>query len=87
MPAPPQRRRSRWIRNGLGVFDETKIRAGFALQTIGNGGWRIGGYSSILSVLPSKGIVISVMTNTAGDPDSLVIPIAQSIASSLLNGG
>jgi D-alanyl-D-alanine carboxypeptidase len=73
-------------RYGLGVFDETRIGAGFAVQAIGNGGWHDGGYSSILSVLPSKGIVISVMTNTTGDPDTLVVPIAQSLASFLQKG-
>jgi D-alanyl-D-alanine carboxypeptidase len=70
-------------RYGLGVYEETNIGAGFGVQTIGNGGWNNGGYSSILSVLPSKGIVISVMTNTAGDPDALVVPISQALAASL----
>jgi CubicO group peptidase (beta-lactamase class C family) len=41
------------------------------------------GYSTILSVLPSEGIVITVMTNTDGDPKDLVLPFAQTLASSL----
>jgi D-alanyl-D-alanine carboxypeptidase len=66
---------------GLGVYDQTKNNAWRgADQAIGNGGWDQGGYSSVLAVLPSKGIVISVMTNTAGDPVSLVFPVAQRLA-------
>jgi hypothetical protein len=37
----------------------------------------------MLAVLPSKGIVISVMTNEAGDPNVLVFPVAYALASSL----
>ena len=70
-------------RYGLGVFDQTNLAAGFGVQAIGNGGWDEGGYSSALAVLPSKGIVISVMTNTAGDPVDLVFPVAQRLASVL----
>ena len=67
---------------GLGVFDVNPdlIAAvggtGFGVQAIGNGGWEDGGYSSTTAVLPSKGVVISVLTNTAGDPRSLVLPLA-----------
>ncbi len=69
---------------GLGVFDQTKDGAWRgAGQAIGNGGWDDGGYSSGLAVLPSEGIVISVMTNTAGDPKALVFPVAVKLASSL----
>jgi D-alanyl-D-alanine carboxypeptidase len=71
-------------RYGLGVFDQTHLGDGFGVQSIGNGGWDNGGYSSILAVLPSKGIVISVMTNQSGDPVSLVVPVAQKLASVLL---
>jgi CubicO group peptidase (beta-lactamase class C family) len=42
-----------------------------------------GGYSSALAVLPSKAIVISVMTNTAGDPKALMFPAAQALAAAL----
>ncbi len=70
-------------RYGLGVFDQTDLGGGFGVQTIGNGGWDDGGYSTVLAVQPSKGLVISVMTNTAGDPKTLVIPVAQALASSL----
>jgi D-alanyl-D-alanine carboxypeptidase len=70
-------------RYGLGVFDQTNLGAGFEVQSVGNGGWDVGGYSSALAVLPSGGIVISVMTNTAGDPVDLVFPVAQKLASSL----
>jgi len=69
---------------GLGVFNQTKDGAWQgAGQAIGNGGWDDGGYSSVLAVLPSEGIVISVMTNTAGDPKILVFPVAEELASSL----
>ena len=69
---------------GLGVFNQTKNHAWRgAGQAIGNGGWDGGGYSSVLAVLPSKGIVISVMTNTAGDPKALVFPVAEALASSV----
>lgn len=69
---------------GLGVFNQTKDGAWFGSgQAIGNGGWDNGGYSSALAVLPSEGIVISVMTNTSGDPRALVFPLAVKLASSL----
>ncbi len=69
---------------GLGVFNQTKDGAWRgAGQAIGNGGWEDGGYSSVLAVLPSEGIVISVMTNHAGDPKALVFPTAEALASSL----
>ena len=67
-------------RYGLGVFDQTNLANGFGVQAVGNGGWDVGGYSSALTVLPSEGIVISVMTNTAGDPVSLVFPVVQRLA-------
>jgi len=69
---------------GLGVFNLTKDGAwrGAGLA-IGNGGWHVGGYSSGLAVLPSKGLVISVMTNTGGDPRALVSPVAEALASAL----
>jgi D-alanyl-D-alanine carboxypeptidase len=70
-------------RYGLGVFEQTNLANGFRVKAVGNGGWDVGGYSSALSVLPSEGIVISVMTNTAGDPVSLVFPVVQSLASVL----
>lgn len=70
-------------RYGLGVFDQTNLANGFGVQAVGNGGWDVGGYSSALSVLPSEGIVISVLTNTAGDPVSLVFPVVQGLASAL----
>jgi CubicO group peptidase (beta-lactamase class C family) len=68
-------------RYGLGVFEQTNLAQGFDVQAVGNGGWDEGGYSSVLVVLPSEGVVISVMTNTAGDPIQLVMPIAQELAS------
>jgi len=68
-------------RYGLGVFEQTNLAQGFDVQAVGNGGWDEGGYSSVLVVLPSEGLVISVMTNTAGDPIQLVMPIAQELAS------
>lgn len=73
---------------GLGVFNQTKTGAWRgAGHAIGNGGWDPGGYSSALAVLPSKGVVISVMTNTAGDPKVLVFPVAEALASSLQKKG
>jgi D-alanyl-D-alanine carboxypeptidase len=69
---------------GLGVFNQTKDGSWRgAGQAIGNGGWDDGGYSSALAVLPSRGLVISVMTNTAGDPRALVLPVAEKLAASL----
>jgi CubicO group peptidase (beta-lactamase class C family) len=69
---------------GLSVFNQTKDGAWRgAGQSIGNGGEDDGGYSSVLAVLPSGGIVISVMTNHAGDPKALVFPTAEALASSL----
>lgn len=68
---------------GLGLFDQTDIGEGFGVEAIGNGGWDPGGYSTVLTVLPSEGIVISVMTNQAGDPTTLVFPVAQRLASAL----
>jgi D-alanyl-D-alanine carboxypeptidase len=69
---------------GLGVINQSGSgawRGGG--QAIGNGGWDDGGYSSVLAVLPSEGIVISVMTNTAGSPPQLVFPVAEALAGSL----
>ena len=70
-------------RYGLGVFEQTDLGDGFQVQAVGNGGWDDGGYSTALTVLPSEGVVISVMTNTAGDPVSLVFPVVQRLASVL----
>jgi len=70
-------------RYGLGVFDQTDLANGFGIKTIGNAGWDDGGYSTMLAVQPSTGLAISVMTNTAGDPRALVIPIAQTLAAAL----
>jgi D-alanyl-D-alanine carboxypeptidase len=39
---------------GLGVFDQSDIGAGYGVPAIGNGGWHDGGYSSVLTVLPSE---------------------------------
>ena len=69
--------------HGLGVIDQTALGEGFSVQAIGNGGWDDGGYSSILVVLPSEGVVITVMTNTAGSPVELVMPIAQDLAAAI----
>ena len=70
-------------RYGLGVFDLTEMGDGYGVPAIGNGGWDDSGYSTVLTVLPSEGIVISVMANTAGDPRTMVLPVAQSLATSL----
>jgi D-alanyl-D-alanine carboxypeptidase len=70
-------------RYGLGVFEQTQLARGFPVQSVGNGGWEEGGYSSVLAVLPSEGVAIAVMTNTAGDPVELVIPVAQDLAAVL----
>jgi len=67
---------------GLGVFNQTKNNAWRgAGQAIGNGGWDDGGYASALVVVPNRGLVISVMTNIAGDPVQLVFPVAEALAS------
>ena len=74
---------------GLGVFDDNPVLiqatggTGFGVPAIGNGGWEDGGYSSVTVALPSKGVVISVLTNTAGDPRSLLLPLAQELFSTL----
>ena len=68
---------------GLGTFDRTIKGDDFGVEAIGNGGWDPGGYSTFRSVLPSKGIVISVMTNESGPPDLLVLPVAEKLASYL----
>jgi D-alanyl-D-alanine carboxypeptidase len=68
---------------GMGVFDQTTLADQFPVYAVGNGGWDDFGYSSELVVLPSEGISISVLTNMAGDPVSLVIPIAQQLAKEL----
>jgi len=67
---------------GLGVFNQTKdgVWRGPG-QAIGNGGWDPHGYSSALAIVPAEGIVISVMTNRAGDPTELVFPVAETLAS------
>jgi D-alanyl-D-alanine carboxypeptidase len=70
-------------RYGLGVFEQTNLAQGFVVQAVGNGGWEEGGYSSVLAVLPSEGVSIAVMTNRAGDPVQLVMPVAQELASAL----
>jgi CubicO group peptidase (beta-lactamase class C family) len=68
---------------GLGIFDQTDLARGFGVSTVGNGGWDDGGYSSMLSVIPSEGIAIAVLTNEAGDPRELVMPLAQQMAALL----
>ncbi len=68
---------------GLGVRDQTHLADGFEVRAVGGAGWDDGGYSTELTVLPSEGIVISVMTNKAGDPKILVIPVAQALARAL----
>jgi D-alanyl-D-alanine carboxypeptidase len=69
---------------GLGVFDHTAdFREVFGVPAIGHGGRDDGGYAAGLSVLPSEGIVISLMINTEGDPGAVVVRLAQTLASSL----
>jgi len=70
-------------RYGMGVFDLTNLANGYGEPTVGNGGWDDGGYSSLLSVLPGHGIAIAVLTNQAGDPRQLVMPLAQQMAAVL----
>ena len=73
-------------RYGLGVLDQTPLAPGYGTPVIGNGGWDDGGYSSVLSALPSEGTVISVLTNTAGSPVELVFPVAEALAAALRVG-
>jgi D-alanyl-D-alanine carboxypeptidase len=70
-------------RYGMGVFDQTNLANGYGVPTVGNGGWDDGGYSSVMSVIPSQGIAIAVLTNEAGDPKQLVLPLAQQMAAVL----
>ena len=46
-------------RFGLGVLDQTPLAPGLRTTAVGNGGWDDGGYSSVLSALPSEGTVSS----------------------------
>jgi len=73
---------SDYEQHGLGVLDQTDI-GGFEVQAIGNGGLDDGGYSTELTVLPSEGVVISVMTNQAVDVGNMLMPIADKLASAL----
>jgi CubicO group peptidase (beta-lactamase class C family) len=68
---------------GMGVFDQTRLANGYFAPTVGNGGDDDGGYSSVLSVLPGQGIAIAVLTNEAGNPRALVMPLAQQMAAVL----
>ena len=69
---------------GLGVFNQSRSGAWSGPgQAIGNGGWDPNGYASALVVLPTRGIVIAVMTNQGGDPKSLVFPVARELAAAL----
>jgi len=70
-------------RYGMGVFDQTHLANGYGEPTVGNGGWDDGGYSSVLSILPGHGIAIAVLTNEAGDPRQLAMPLAQQMAAVL----
>ena len=70
-------------RYGRGVFNQTTLATGFDVLATGNAGWDPYGYSTELTILPTKGVSISVMTNLAGDPVSLVIPVGQQIAALL----
>src|SRR5260370_26021313 len=66
---------------GLGVYDQTKDGAWRgAGQAVGNGGWHAGGYSSALAVLPGRGLRISVLTHTTGDPQALAFPVPEALA-------
>lgn len=66
---------------GLGVFDQTYLFKRFGVKTIGNGGTDVGSYSTTLNVLPTEGIVITVMTNTAGSPIDMVVPVTKQLLS------
>jgi CubicO group peptidase (beta-lactamase class C family) len=68
---------------GLGVIDQTNLANGFGVKAIGNAGLDDSGYSTTLNVIPSKGIIISVMTNKTGSPVALVIPTSQRLLSVL----
>jgi D-alanyl-D-alanine carboxypeptidase len=68
---------------GMGVFDHTRLANGYFAPAVGNGGDDDGGYSSVLSVLPGQGIAIAVLTNEAGNPRALVMPLAQQMAAVL----
>ena len=41
-------------------------------------GWLMA--ASVMSIIPSEGVAIVVLTNEAGDPLRLVMPIAQQLA-------
>jgi len=67
----------------IGVFDQWVFFPETAADAVGNGGWDPGGYSASLSVLPTRGLVISVLTNRDGAPATYVFPVAQKLASIL----
>jgi D-alanyl-D-alanine carboxypeptidase len=65
---------------GIGTFNQTNLANGFDVQAVGNGGWDDLGYSSALTVLPSEGVVIAVLTNSGNGPVQVVFPIVQQLA-------
>lgn len=67
---------------GLGVFDMAGV-TGAGPDAVGNGGWEAGGYAANLTVLPSRGIVIAVLTNTSIDPVANIAPIAGRLVEAL----
>jgi D-alanyl-D-alanine carboxypeptidase len=74
---------------GLGVFNLTHTSAGGFGDgyAFGNGGEVSGGYSSLLVVLPKRGIVISALTNTNGGPGDTVGPYVRALAATLVAPG
>jgi len=68
-------------RYGLGVFELTNIGAGYGVTAVGNGG--AGAHSTNLAILPTEGVVISVLANRDGDPRELVVPVSQQLAAVL----
>lgn len=67
---------------GLSVWDYSAFPVDFGVDAFGNGGWGLYS-SSVLTVLPTQGIVISVLTNMAGNPRQLVLPVSAELAASL----
>ena len=68
---------------GMAVWNQTALSPAFG-TAVGNAGWDPGGYTSALTVLPSRGVVITVLTNEGDkNPVDLVFPVVEALSQSL----
>ncbi len=63
---------------GLGVFDFSSFVSG--APAVGNGGWESAGYAAHLVVIPSRGTVIVVLTNTSTNPATTLGPVSAGLS-------